>query len=402
MDSERINFPILSVKVSSHPLIYFDNAASTQKPKEVIDSIVEYYTQYNSNIHRGAHYLANIATEKYEHTRTLIARYIHAFSPKEVIFTSGTTQSVNLLVQAWGRKWLKKGDEIVLSEMEHHANLVPWIALQEEIGFVIRYIPMSETCELDIQNMNEIIHSKTKLVSVAYISNAMGTIHPIKDIIARAKECHALVHLDCAQAIQHTPIDVQQLQIDFLSFSSHKMYGPMGTGVFWGKESHLIDMNPYLYGGEMIKEVRLDAVTYNDIPYKFEAGTPNVADVIGLGAAVSYIERLGLREIEKKEKELQMYLYDRLSAVEGCMIYTPRERSTAVVSFNVEGIHAYDIGQLLDAKGIAIRTGHHCCQPLMRKLNIEGTCRASLAFYNTKEEIDRFVEVLQTAILLLK
>lgn len=397
MIAERNQFPILSQTVPTKPLIYFDNAASTQKPQVVIDSISNYYQSYNSNIHRGAHYLANLATERYEAVRDKIAKYINV-DRSEVIFTSGTTHSINLLAQAWGRKFIQKGDEIVLTEMEHHANLVPWIALSQELGFTIRYIPMTENCELDLSDIDSIINSKTKLVSFAYISNAIGTIHQVEKIVEKARQVNALIHLDCAQAIQHKEIDIQKLNIDFLSFSSHKMYGPMGIGVFWGKSIHLNAMNPYMYGGEMIKEVYLDKVSYNELPYKFEAGTPNVADVIGLGAAIDYTSNLGLDKIEIFEKELQLHLYDKLAEIDNLKIYTPRENSTAVVSFAIENIHNYDIGQLLDAKGIAIRTGNHCCQPLMRKLNIEGTCRASLAFYNTKQEIDFFAESIKSIV----
>ncbi len=401
MYNTRNQFPILNSFVKNNPLIYFDNAASTQKPQVVIDALSNYYASENSNIHRGAHYLANLATEKYEEVRINIANFINAIS-EEIVFTSGTTQSINILCQAWGRKFLTKDDSIVLSEMEHHANIVPWIVLQKEIGFRIDYIPVNDDCELDLSSIDKIITQNTKLVSVAYISNAMGTIHPIKEIISAAKRNGALIHLDCAQAIQHKSIDVKQLDIDFLSFSSHKFYGPMGVGVFWGKTSILEVMNPYQYGGEMINEVYFNKVTFNKIPFKFEAGTPNVADVIGLGVALEYIKEIGIKNIDLFEKDLQLYLYDQLSKIENCVIYTPRESSTALVSFNIGGIHSYDIGQLLDTKGIAIRTGHHCCQPLMRKLKIEGTCRASLAFYNTKEEIDRFIVCLNTSISLLK
>jgi len=401
MDSIRNQFPILlSTTVNNKPLIYLDNAASTQKPNAVIRSISNYYETYNSNIHRGAHYLANLATEKYENVRSSIASFIGAQS-KEIIFTSGTTQSINLLMNSWGRKFLTNRDSIVLSEMEHHANLVPWLALQKEIGFEINYIPMKSDCQLDLTDINSLITDNTKLVSIAYVSNAIGTIHPITQIIERAKSQSALIHLDCAQAIQHFPIDVNRLGIDFLSFSSHKLYGPMGVGVFWGREKHLLEMNPYLYGGEMIKEVYLDNVTFNELPYKFEAGTPNVADVIGLGAAIEYIHTLGFEQIQKQENELHSYLLSELKMVDRIILYTPEVNSTTVVSFNIQNAHPYDIGQLLDAKGIAIRTGHHCCQPLMRKLQIEGTCRASLAFYNTKLEIDSFISSLKSIVKLV-
>lgn len=400
MVSYRNQFPILFTSVNNKPLIYLDNAASTQKPQAVIDSLNNYYCNFNSNIHRGAHHLANIATEKYEYVRDFIATFIGAQS-KEVIFTSGTTQSINLLMNAWGRKFLSIEDNIVLSEMEHHANLVPWLALQKEIGFGINYLPMRTDGHLDLNDLDSIINDNTKLVSIAYVSNALGTIHPITKIIEKAKSKSALVHLDCAQAIQHFPINVEKLDIDFLSFSSHKLYGPMGIGVFWGREKLLQEMNPYLYGGEMIKEVYLDKATFNELPYKFEAGTPNVADVIGLGVAVKFILDLGFENIQKQENALHQYLITEIEKIERVKIYTPKENSTAVVSFNIEGAHPYDIGQLLDAKGIAIRTGHHCCQPLMRKLGIEGTCRASLAFYNTKEELDSFISALKSIVNLV-
>lgn len=393
MDAVRTQFPILAEQVNNKPLIYFDNAASTQKPHLVINALREYYEHYNSNIHRGAHHLANIATERYEAVRSQVAQYIKA-QPQEIIFTSGTTQSINLLMQSWGKKFLKKDDEIVLTEMEHHANIVPWLALQQEIGFVIRYISMDDTCQLNLSDLDKIVHSKTKLVSLAYVSNAIGTIHPIEKIIATAKKNNALVHLDAAQAIQHKAIDVEKLNIDFLSFSSHKMYAPMGVGVFWGKAEHLNAMNPYLFGGEMIKDVWLDKVTFNELPYKFEAGTPNVADVIGLGKAIEFIQSIGLEKIETYEKELHSYFIEKMKAINDIIIYTPK-RASSVVSFNFKNIHPYDIGQMLDAQGIAIRTGHHCCQPLMRKLGIEGTCRASLAVYNTQEEVDSFIKSLR-------
>jgi cysteine desulfurase / selenocysteine lyase len=400
MNSIRNDFPILTTTVNQKPLVYFDNAASTQKPIAVIDSIDEYYKKINSNIHRGAHYLANLATEKYENVRTQVAAYIGA-KAEEIIFTSGTTQSINLLMNSWGRKFLTNEDEIVLTEMEHHANLVPWLALQSEIGFKIQYLPMKSNCELDLSQIDQIITAKTKLVSIAYISNAIGTIHPITEIIAASKKIGALVHLDCAQAVQHLPINVRTLNVDFLSFSSHKMYGPMGIGVFWGKSTFLNEMNPYLYGGEMIKEVHLDHFTVNELPYKFEAGTPNVADVIGLGAAINYIQSIGLEEINQLESGLQKYMMSELKKIDRVVIFTPENNSTAVVSFNIDNAHPFDVGQLLDAKGIAIRTGHHCCQPLMRKLGIEGTCRASLAFYNTKEEVDSFISALKSIVKLV-
>lgn len=400
MPDIRSEFPILSTRVKSNPLVYFDNAASTQKPQVVLDALQQYYTTQNSNIHRGAHYLANLATEAYEAAREKVAQYIHA-QDHEVIFTSGTTHSINMLMQSWARKMLQAGDEIIVTEMEHHANIVPWLFLQSELGIKLRYIPMGENCTLDIAHVESLFTSKTKLVSIAYISNAIGTIHPIETIIQIANKHHVPIHLDAAQAIQHTPIDVQKLGVDFMSFSGHKIYAPMGVGVFWGKEEHLNAMSPYHYGGEMIHEVFLDRFTVNKLPFKMEAGTPNVAGVIGLGAAIDYIQSLGWEEIETKEKKLHQYFLQEIRKIENITLYTP-ETSASVVSFNVKNIHAYDIGMLLDSKGIAIRTGHHCCQPLMRKLGVEGTCRASLAFYNTQEEVDYFIGNFKNSLLILK
>lgn len=400
MHDIRAQFPILETKVKQHDLIYFDNAASTQKPLVVIDKLNEYYRQTNSNIHRGAHFLANKATEEYEATRIKIAEFIGA-NPKEVVFTSGTTDSINLLMNAWGRKYLKSGDNIVLSEMEHHANIVPWLQLQTEIGLELRYIPMQDDCTLDITGLNQMMDENTRLVSIAYISNAMGSVHPISDIVRAAKSKRALVHLDCAQAIAHREIKVEDLEVDFLSFSSHKMYGPMGVGVFWGKAIHLENMNPYRYGGEMIREVYLDKVTFNDIPFKFEAGTPNVGDVIALGSAIEFIDSIGWKKINHIESELYQRLYTSLAKIPGVKLYSPPNGSTSL-SFNIEGIHPFDLGMMLDSKGIAIRTGHHCCQPLMRRLDIEGTCRASICIYNTSEEIDIFVKTLESILKILQ
>lgn len=396
---KRSSFPLLDIKIKGKNLVYFDNAASTQKPQVVIDSMNSYYQEYNSNIHRGAHFLANKATEAYELVRSEVAEFVGA-NTEEIIFTSGTTQSINLLMQSWGRKFLRPDDEIILSEMEHHANLVPWIVLSKEIGFRIRYIPMTEQCTLNVKDLEFLLSERTKLVSVAYISNAMGTCHPIEEIIKLAKSKKALVHIDCAQAIQHISIDVRKMNIDFMSFSAHKVYGPMGTGVFWGKAEHLEAMDPYLFGGEMIKEVKLDAVTFNKIPYKFEAGTPNVANVIGLGAAIRFVKELTIPRIESSERSMYDYFYKNMSEIERLKIYSPSS-SISALSFNIDSAHHFDVGQLLDAKGIAIRTGHHCCQPLMTKLGVEGTCRASICFYNTIEEIDYFVSSIKNILKIL-
>lgn len=396
----REQFPILKTSIGTKNLVYLDNAATTQKPHSVIDSLESYYTTTNSNIHRGAHFLANKATEEYETTRTVVAEFIGAKS-KEINFTKGTTDSINLLMNSWGRKFLQPGDEVLITEMEHHANIVPWLYLKDLLDINVRYIPMKMDGTLDLSTIDFLITTKTKLVSFAIISNALGTIHPYEQIIKTAKSKGALVHLDAAQAIAHVPINVSEWDIDFMSFSSHKMYGPMGVGVFWGKEELLNQMNPYLYGGEMIKEVYLDKVTYNDLPFKFEAGTPNVADIIAFKEAILFIKNIGFDTIRTIETSLYLYLYSKMEGLEKIQMVSPKGLSTGALSFTISGAHTYDVGQLLDAQGIAIRTGHHCCQPLMRKLNIEGTCRASLAIYNTVEELDFFVEKLKKIIQIL-
>jgi cysteine desulfurase/selenocysteine lyase len=397
MNSIRSQFPILSQSIGKFPLVYLDNAATTQKPLSVIEALNEYYIAQNSNIHRGAHHLANKATELYENSRHAIAQFIGA-KPHEVNFTKGTTESINLLMYSFGKKFLKKGDAIVLTEMEHHANLVPWLHLKEEIGIEIRYLYMNSNCELDTDTLEKTIDDKVKLVSMAYVSNAMGTIHPIETIINQAKKYNALIHLDLAQAIAHFPINVKELDIDFCSFSAHKVFGPTGLGIFWGKEKWLQEMNPFLYGGEMIKEVFLDHATYNELPYKFEAGTPNIGDVIAFQKSIEFVESIGWDQIETIEKDLYEYLYNKIENIASVKILSPKKKSIGALSFVVEGIHPFDIGQMLNTKGIAIRTGHHCCQPLMRKLEIEGTCRASISIYNTKEEIDFFAETLEKTI----
>lgn len=401
MNDIRSQFPILTQSIGKYPLVYLDNAATTQKPLSVIDTLNEYYLAQNSNIHRGAHYLANKATELYENSRIKIANFIGARA-HEVNFTKGTTESINLLMYSFGKKFLKKGDVVVLTEMEHHANLVPWLHLKEEIGIEIRYFYMNSNGELDLNDIEKTIDEKVKLVSMAFVSNALGTIHPIETIIAQAKKHQALVHLDLAQAIAHFPIQVEKLNIDFCSFSAHKMFGPTGLGIFWGKEKWLNQMIPFLYGGEMIKEVFLDHATYNELPYKFEAGTPNIGDVIAFQKSIEFVESIGWNEIQAIEKELYEYLYHKIEAINFVTILSPKNKSIGALSFTVDGIHPFDIGQILDAKGIAIRTGHHCCQPLMRKFGIEGTCRASISIYNTKEEVDFFAETLEKTISRLK
>jgi cysteine desulfurase/selenocysteine lyase len=397
----RAQFPILQNSYQGKKWIYLDNAATTQKPQSVIDALSDYYINKNSNIHRGAHYLANKTTEDYESARDEIASFINA-SSKEINFTRGTTESINLLMQCYALEHFSEGDVIVLTPMEHHANIVPWLYLKEKLNIQIRYIPFDEKGFLDISSLDQIIDEKVKLVSLAMVSNALGTIHPIETIIKKAKSFQIPVHLDLAQAIAHFPIDVKSLQIDFASFSAHKMFGPTGLGIFWAKTEHLEKMRPFHFGGEMIKEVFLDRFTINELPYKFEAGTPNIADVIALKEAVGFINNIAFENIIEIEHRIYEYLYAKMMELDEIKIYSPYQKSIGALSFNIQEVHPYDVGQMLDSQGIAIRTGHHCCQPLMRALNIEGTCRASLSIYNTEEEIDQFINVLKRVIKILK
>lgn len=396
----REQFPILQTKVYQRPLIYFDNAATTQKPLCVIEAMDEYYRTYNSNIHRGAHYLANKATEAYEDARKLIAQLINA-SPIEINFTKGTTESINLLAYAWGRKFIKEGDEIIISHVEHHANIVPWQILCAEKKAILKVIPIDDEGNFTLDVLDEWMGPQTKLISVNYVSNALGNINPIHEIIQKAKQHQIPVHLDLAQAVHHFSIDVKALQCDFASFSGHKMYGPTGTGIFWAKEAILLEMNPFLSGGEMIKKVSFSGTTFNDLPYKFEAGTPNIAGGIGLGAAATFLSQTGLQNIQARETELVQYALNKMRSIDRFILYGNLTKKSSVISFNVDGVHGYDIGVVLDRQGIAVRTGHHCCQPLMERLGVEGTIRISLAFYNTEQEIDVFIEALKKAIQLL-
>lgn len=396
----RSQFPILHQRVNDKPLVYFDNAATSQKPWVVINTIKNYYEQYNSNIHRGAHHLAQIATEKYEEARKIVANHLNA-KETEINFVRGTTEAINLVATAYGRKFIKAGDEIIVSEMEHHSNIVPWQMLCEEKGAALRVIPMTDSGELIYEEYLKLLSKKTKIVSVAHTSNALGTIHPIKEMIAAAHQLGAVVFIDGAQALPHTKVDVKDLDCDFLGFSGHKVFAGTGIGVLYGKEKLLEAMNPYMGGGEMIKTVSFKGTTYNDLPYKFEAGTPHIEGGISLGAAINYINQIGLDNITAYEHELLLYGTQQLSTIEGLRIVGTAKNKSSVISFLVKDIHPYDIGVLLNEQGIAIRTGHHCCQPLMHRLGIEGTCRASFAFYNTKEEIDVFVAALKKIIRVL-
>jgi len=396
----RADFPILSRQVNGKPLVYFDNGATTQKPQVVIDAIATYYQEINANIHRGVHTLSQLATDAYEASRTKIQNHINAQFAHEVLFTSGTTHSVNLVANGFA-SLLKAGDEVLVSALEHHSNIVPWQMLCEKTGAVLKVIPMNEKGELVMAEFDQLLSDKTKIVTVNHISNALGTINPIKYMIDKAHQFGAAVFIDGAQAVPHLKPNVQELDCDFYAFSGHKICGPTGTGILYGKEAWLNKLPPYQGGGEMIKEVTFEKTTYAELPHKFEAGTPNIAGGIVLGTAVDYMNSVGFENIQKQETELLNYATEQLLAIEGLKIYGTAVAKTSVISFNIDGIHPYDIGTIVDKLGIAVRTGHHCAQPIMNFFEIPGTIRASFAFYNTKEEIDVMVEAVKKAKLML-
>ena len=398
----RAQFPVLHQKVNGKPLIYFDNAATNQKPKQVIDALVDYYQGYNANIHRGIHTLAEKATKAFEETRQVMQQFINAKSAEEVIFTRGVTESINLVASSYGRTFLKEGDEVIISGLEHHSNIVPWQIVSDEKKAKLKVIPVTEVGEIDIDAYRKLLSSKTKIVAVNHASNSLGTINPIKEIIRLAHEAGAVVLIDGAQAAAHLEIDVQELDCDFYCISSHKMYGPTGTGILYGKKNLLEKMPPYMGGGEMIKEVTFAKTTYNDLPYKFEAGTPNIADVVALKEAVNFINSIGKDQIAEYENELLAYTVEKLSGIPSVKLIGTAKQKLAVQSFVIEGIHHFDIGQMLDTRGIAVRTGHHCTQPLMDSFGIEGTVRASFSIYNTKEEIDELAEGVKRITRFLK
>ena len=397
----RRQFPVLNREVKGNPLVYFDNAATSQKPQVVIDELVKYYQEYNANIHRGIHTLAEEATAAFENTRDAVQEFIHAALREEIIFTRGATEGINLVAAAWGRKNINKGDEIIISAMEHHSNIVPWQMLCEEKEASLKIIPVNDEGELLIGEYKKLLNPKTKLVSIVHVSNALGTINPIKEIIELAHKMGAVVLVDGAQSIVHMDIDVQELDCDFFVFSSHKMYGPTGVGVLFGKKELLEAMPPFLGGGEMIREVSFEKTTYNDLPYKFEAGTPNIADTIAFKKAIEFILQTGREKIRRQEGELLTYATGELEKIPGVRIIGKAKEKTSVISFIIDKLHPQDIGVLLDNQGIAVRTGHHCTQPLMQRYGIPGTVRVSFAMYNTKEEIDRLIEGLQKAIKML-
>lgn len=397
----RNDFPILSEKVHGKPLIYFDNGATTQKPRQVIDRVVKYYYTENSNVHRGAHQLSNLATQAFEEARNYIARFIHAASPKEIIFTRGTTESVNLVCTGI-QHLIHVGDEVVVTAMEHHSNLVPWQQMCEKQGAVLRVIPVTGIGELDLPEAEKILSNRVKILAVTHISNVLGTINPIKELVEMAHRHHIPVLVDGAQAIAHIRVDVQELDCEFYAFSAHKAYGPMGAGVLYGKSSWLEKLSPYQYGGEMIDRVTFEKTTFNSLPYKFEAGTPNVADVLGMETALQYIENLGIDSIQQHEDALLELATRELSAIPDVRIIGRSPNKTAVLSFVVEGIHPYDLGTLFDQMGIAVRTGNHCAQPLVESLGLTGTVRASFGLYNTSDEVTMFIQSLKKAVLMLK
>jgi cysteine desulfurase / selenocysteine lyase len=396
----RADFPILSRKVNGKPLVYFDNGATSQKPQVVIDAYAKYYQEINANIHRGVHTLSQLATDAYEESRNKIQHHINAKFPHEVIFTSGTTHGINAVAHGF-TSLLKSDDEVLVSAMEHHSNIVPWQMLCEKTGAILRVIPMNENGELILEEFDKLLSDKTKIVTVNHISNALGTINPIKYLIEKAHTFGAAVLIDGAQAVPHLKPDVQALDCDFYVFSGHKMCGPTGTGILYGKEAWLNKLPPYQGGGEMIKEVTFEKTTYAELPHKFEAGTPNIAGGIVLGTAVDYMNSIGFDNIQQQENDLVEYGTKRLLEIEGLKIYGTAAAKTSVISFNIDGIHPYDIGTIVDKLGIAVRTGHHCAQPVMDFFKIPGTIRASFAFYNTKEEIDVLVEAVKKAQLML-
>ena len=396
----RKDFPILSRKVNGYPLVYFDNAATSQTPKIVIDKIVDYYSNYNANIHRGVHALSQEATDVYELARTKITNHFNAKHNHEIIFTSGTTHSINMVASGFS-EILKSGDEILVSALEHHSNIVPWQMLCEKTGATLKVIPMTEMGELSIADYTRILSEKTKLVFVNHVSNTLGTINPIKVIIDKAHEKGAAVLIDGAQATSHLIPDFQKLNVDFYVTSAHKMCGPTGVGILYGKEKWLQELPPYQGGGEMIKEVSFEKTTYADLPHKFEAGTPNIAGGIAFGAAVDYLNSIGLNDIAIYENKLLKYATKELLKIDGVKIYGTSSNKTAVISFNIDKIHPYDIGTIIDKLGVEVRTGQHCTQPIMDFYKISGTIRASFAFYNTKEEIDIFIAAINKAKMML-
>ncbi len=391
----RKDFPILSRQVYGKPLIYLDNAATTQKPQRVIDKITEMYTSLNANVHRGVHFLSQAATDEHEKSRVRVQKFINAASPNEIVFTRGTTESINLVASSFCRAFCKPGDEILISAMEHHSNIVPWQLQADITGVKLAVAPINDKGELPLDELEKKITSRTKLISVTHISNVLGTINPIEKIVAMAHKHDIPVLIDAAQSVQHVAVDVQKIDCDFLVFSSHKIYGPTGVGVLYGKGKWLNAIPPYQGGGEMISSVSFEKTTFNELPFKFEAGTPDFVGTTALASALDYISEIGIEKIAQYEDELLQYATQKFLAIPGMRIFGTAENKSSVISFLVDGVHPYDMGTLLDKMGIAVRTGHHCAEPLMRRFGIEGTVRASFAFYNTKEEVDVLIAAIE-------
>jgi len=394
----RQDFPVLNRLVYGKPLVYLDNAATTQKPKCVISAISDYYLNYNSNIHRGVHRLSQEATDEYEKSRKIIKEFINASNTNEIIFTRGTTEGINLVAHSFVRPRLKEGDEILITHMEHHSNIVPWQIVCEETGAKLRVVPINDAGELIFEEFEKMLTDKVKFVSVVHVSNSLGTINPIEEIIKKAHSKGIPVLVDAAQSIQHIKIDVRKLGCDFIVFSGHKIYGPTGIGILYGKQSYLEKMNPYQGGGDMIKSVSFERTIYNDLPYKFEAGTPNIEGAIGLGKAIEYVSQIGFDFIIEHESQLLKYAQEKLSEIDGLKIIGNAARKASVVSFVLDNVHPHDVGTMLDVDGIAVRTGHHCTEPIMRRFEVPATTRASFAFYNTKQEIDVLAQSIQKVI----
>jgi cysteine desulfurase/selenocysteine lyase len=394
-------FPILNQKVNGYPLVYFDNAATSQKPKCVIDALTNYYSKFNSNVHRGVHELSQVATNAYENGREIVREFIGADNVEEIIFTKGTTDAINIVAHSWAANILQKGDEVLITTMEHHSNIVPWQMVCEQTGAILKVAPIDSKGQLIMDDFSNMINANTKLIAVSHVSNTLGTINPIEKIIELGNKFGCKVLIDAAQSIPHFKINVKDLKCDFLAFSGHKIFGPTGIGVLYVKKENYSSMVPFIGGGDMIKEVTFEKTTYNVPPFMFEAGTPNIAGVIGLSAALNFVSKIGINKIEALEKELLLYATQELSSIEGLKIIGDSTSKTSVISFNLNNIHHFDLGTLLDQLGIAIRTGHHCTQPLMNFFDISGTARVSFAFYNTKQEVDYFVKSLKKAITML-
>jgi cysteine desulfurase/selenocysteine lyase len=397
----RKDFPLLQTKVYGKPLVYLDNSATTQKPEMVLKAMDNYYRTYNSNVHRGVHFLSQKATDAYEIVRKKVTEYINAEHEHEVIFTRSTTDGINLVAHSFGKKFIKAGDSVIISAMEHHSNIVPWQMMCEDRGANLKVIPMNERGELLLDEFEKLLDETVKIISLTYVSNSLGTINPVKEIISKAHQHNIPVLIDAAQAIQHLGLDVQALDADFVVFSGHKMYAPTGIGILYGKEKWLNAMPPYQGGGDMIKTVTFKKTTYNDLPFKFEAGTPDITEAIGLGAAIDYINSIGLKKMQEREHHLFDYAHEQMRAIDELRFIGEAKNKTASISFLIGNLHPFDVGEILDKQSIAVRTGHHCTQPVMDFFNIPGTVRASLAFYNTEEEIDKLTAGIKKAITIL-